>query len=200
MKCRFTLVLLLLCVLLMTSCQQSIDNRQSTGTTVVCFGDSLTAGYGSSPGHDYPTLLSKKISYPVIHAGVPGNTTRDALQRLKTDVLAHDPKLVIITLGGNDFFQGMHKEETLANMTAIIERIKAQGAMVVWVEVKVGVLGDPYIHDFKLLADQEHILLIADILNGIIDRPQYKSDQIHPNDEGYQVMADRIYQQIKGYL
>ena len=72
--------------------------------------------------------------------------------------------------------------------------------MVVWVEVKVGVLGDPYIHDFKLLADQEHILLIADILNGIIDRPQYKSDQIHPNDEGYQVMADRIYQQIKGYL
>ena len=160
----------------------------------------LTAGYGANPGYDYPTLLSQRISLPVIHAGVSGDTTRDALQRLDTDVLAHDPKLVIITLGSNDFFQGMHKEETLANMTKIIERIKKHGAMVVWAEVKMGVMGDPYIVDFTDLAVHEHILLIPDILNGIIDNPQYKYDQIHPNDKGYELMADRIYQAIKGLI
>jgi acyl-CoA thioesterase I len=181
-------------------CQQAIDNRQSTGSTVVCFGDSLTAGYGSTAGNDYPTLLSQKIDLPVIHAGVPGNTTRDALARLDTDVLAHDPKIVIIILGANDYFQGMHKDETLANMTKIIERIKKYGAMVVWAEVQMGVLGDPYIEDFRALAKKEHVLLIPNILNGILDNPYYKSDQIHPNDKGYKVMAEHIYQQIKGLL
>ena len=184
----------------MTGCQPNIANRDSTGTSVVCFGDSLTAGYGAAEGNDYPTLLSKKINLPVINTGISGNTTRDALQRLDRDVLAHDPKLVIITLGANDFFQGMHKDETLANMTEIIERIKKQGAMVVWAEVKMGILGDPYIDDFSALANREKILLIPNILNGIIDNPQYKHDQIHPNDEGYKIMAERIYQKIKGLI
>lgn len=184
----------------MAGCQVPIANRQSTGSTVVCFGDSLTAGYGSTAGNDYPTLLSKKISLPVIHAGVSGNTTRDALARLDNDVLAHDPKLVIITLGANDFFQGIPKAETLANMKKIIERIKKHGAMVVWTEVKMGVLGDPYIDDFTDLANRENIELIPDILGGIIDDPLLRYDQIHPNDEGYQFMAERIYRHIKGLL
>jgi lysophospholipase L1-like esterase len=192
--------LLVLLILFITGCQPQIDNRASSGTTVVCFGDSLTAGYGSTAGNDYPSLLSKKISLPVINAGVTGDTTRDALLRLDHDVLAHDPKLVIITLGANDFFQGTPKKETLANMTTIIERIKKQGSMVVWAEVKMGILGDPYIDDFTALADREHIELIPDILSGIIDNPLFKYDQIHPNDIGYKMMAERIYQKIKGLI
>ncbi len=191
---------LILLVFFMTGCQPSIDNRDSTGTTVVCFGDSLTAGYGATAGHDYPSVLSEKINLSVINAGVSGNTTTDALQRLDKDVLTHNPKIVIITLGANDSFHGMHEEETLANMVKIIERIKEHGAMVVWAEVQTGVLGDPYIDDFTTLANREHILLIPNILSGIIDKPQYKYDQIHPNDEGYRIMADRIYQHIKGFL
>jgi len=72
--------------------------------------------------------------------------------------------------------------------------------MVVWAEVKMGILGDPYIDDFSALANREKILLIPNILNGIIDNPQYKHDQIHPNDEGYKIMAERIYQKIKGLI
>jgi lysophospholipase L1-like esterase len=191
---------LIILILFMTGCQQPMANRDSTGTTVVCFGDSLTAGYGAAAGHDYPSILSQKINLSVINAGVSGNTTSDALLRLDQDVLAHNPKLVIITLGTNDYFQGMDEKETIANMGKIIERIKEHGAMVVWVEVQMGVLGDPYIDDFTSLANREHILLIPNILSGIIDNPQYKSDQVHPNDEGYKIMADRIYQHIKGLI
>jgi len=191
---------LIILMLFMTGCQQPIANRDSIGTTVVCFGDSLTAGYGASAGHDYPSLLGQKINLPVINAGVSGNTTADALQRLDSDVLTHNPKIVIITLGGNDYFHQMPEADTLANMEKIMERIKEHGAMVVWAEVQVGILGDPYIDDFRALANREHILLIPNILTGIIDRPEYKYDQIHPNDEGYKVMSDRIYQHIKGLL
>jgi len=185
---------------IMTGCQQPIANRDSTGTTVVCFGDSLTAGYGAAEGHDYPSLLGQLIKWPVINAGVSGNTTAEALNRLDQDVLTHDPKMVIITLGANDFFRSVPKKGTLANMTQIIERIKAHKAMVVWAAVQTGIFGDGYIDDFKALANREHILLIPNILQGIIDNPQYKYDQIHPNDEGYKIMAERIYQKIKELL
>ena len=186
----------------MTGCQHqdTIANRNSTGSSVVCFGDSLTAGYGAAPGHDYPALLSQKIDLPVFNAGVSGNTTSDALLRLDRDVLTHNPKLVIITLGANDYFHGMYKGETIANMEKIIERIKEHGAMVAWAEVQMGVMGDPDIDDFKAMADREHILLIPNILGGIIANPQLMHDKIHPNDEGYKIMADKIYQHIKGLL
>ena len=192
--------LLIAFIFFLTGCQSPIANRDSTGTTVVCFGDSLTAGFGAAIGHDYPSFLSEKISLPIINTGVTGNTTADALKRLDKDVLRHNSKLVIITLGANDYFHGMPLEETLANLKKIIERIKEHGAMVVFAEVQMGVLGDPYIDDFTSLARREHILLIPNILSGIIDNPQYKHDNIHPNDEGYKIMADRIYQHVKGLL
>jgi acyl-CoA thioesterase I len=190
----------ILLIFFMTGCQQPMANLNSTGTTVVCFGDSLTAGYGATSGHDYPSYLREKINLPVINAGISGNKTGDALQRLDRDVLSHNPKLVIIILGANDSFQQVPEAETVANMEKIIERIKEHGAMVVWAEVQMGVLGDPDIDNFTALAHREHILLIPNILSGIIDKPQYKYDQIHPNSEGYKIIADRIYQNIKGLL
>jgi acyl-CoA thioesterase-1 len=185
----------------MSGCQQQpLANLDSPGTTVVCFGDSLTAGTGAHPGQDYPSLLRAKISLPVINAGVSGNTTADALLRLDKDVLAHDPKIVIMTLGGNDYLQSVPEAVTLSNMTKIIERIKERKAIVVWAEVKTAVFGDPNLDDFKALANREHILLIPNILDGIVDHPEYKYDQIHPNSDGYKIMADRIYENIKGLL
>jgi acyl-CoA thioesterase-1 len=195
-----SLSFLVLFSFLLSGCQQPLANLDSPGSTIVCFGDSLTAGYGADPGHDYPSLLKEKTSLPVINTGVYGNTTADALLRLDKDVLAHDPKIVIITLGGNDFLRGMTVDETVSNMTKIIDRIKEHKAMVVWAEVQTGVLGDPNLDAFKALAGREHIMLISNILNGIIDHPAYKYDQIHPNNEGYKIMADKIYQNIKGLL
>ncbi len=56
------------------------------GQTIICFGDSLTYGTGAGDGMDYPSQLSKMIATPVINAGVPGDTTARALQRLEHDV------------------------------------------------------------------------------------------------------------------
>jgi acyl-CoA thioesterase-1 len=188
-----------LLILFLASCGHSVTNQDSHGATIVCFGDSLTEGVGAQQGGDYPSVLAKKVSLPVINAGIRGNTTRDALQRLQGDVLSHNPKIVIITLGANDFFQGMPKEDTLKNMEEIIKQIHAHGAMVVWAMVRIGLLEDIYTHDFVQLAHKYNIVYIPNILKGIITDPKYKSDQIHPNTQGYQIMAERIYDAIKSY-
>jgi lysophospholipase L1-like esterase len=179
---------------------QPVANRDSRGTVIVCFGDSLTAGTGAEPGEDYPSILRAKVGLPVINAGIQGDTTAAALERLDRDVLRRDPKIVIITLGGNDFLLKLPRDETLKNMAAIVDRSQAKGAMVVWAAVKAGLFGDAYGDDLKKLAHQKRFLLIPDILKGIFFEPKYKSDQIHPNAEGYKIMAERIYGKIRPLL
>jgi acyl-CoA thioesterase I len=181
-------------------CEASVANRDSQGTTIVCFGDSLTVGYGAEKGKDYPSVLRSQVDLPVINAGVGGNTTGQALRRLDSDVLSHDPKIVIITLGCNDFLRGIPEEETLKNMETIVDRIQLRGALVVLTVVQTGLFGDAYTEDYKKLGRKKRFVVIPNILKDIIFDPRYKYDQIHPNSEGYRIMAERIYQKIKPFL
>ena len=69
---------------------------------IIFFGDSLTTGVGAKAGEDFPSVIAKELSLTnVVNAGVSGDTTADALARLKTDVLDKNPSLVIVFLGGN---------------------------------------------------------------------------------------------------
>lgn len=193
-------IFLVLTLLSLSGCGAPVANRDSQGTTIVCFGDSLTAGYGAGKDEDYPSVLRAKVDLPVINAGVGGNTTADALVRLEQDVLTHNPKIVIITLGANDFMRKLPAEEVVRNMGTIIDRIQEKGAMVVWARVKAGLFGDAYGEDLKKLAREKRIILIPDILKGILFDPRYKYDQIHPNGEGYRIMAERIYERVRPLL
>src|SRR5688500_18997015 len=71
-----------------------IVNPNPSGTTIIAFGDSLTAGTGAAAGEDYPSQLSKLCGCEIINRGEPGETTGDALRRLQTDVLDADPRIV----------------------------------------------------------------------------------------------------------
>ncbi|MDD4908705.1 MAG: arylesterase, partial [Candidatus Omnitrophica bacterium] len=63
-------------------------NIDSKGVNIVCIGDSMTYGYGATPGEDdYPAHLSRMMSIPVINVGVDGDTSNDGVKRLKVDVL-----------------------------------------------------------------------------------------------------------------
>ncbi len=192
---------LLFLILSTVSCaKEDIAYRDAKGDAIVCFGDSLTEGFGAGEGEDYPSVLRRNVSLKVINAGVSGNSARDALARLDNDVLAYNPKMVIITLGGNDFLRKIPLQETLNNMEAIIDRIHQRKAMVVWVHVRAGLLGDDYLKDFKRIAKAKKIILIENILKEIMLDVRYKSDQIHPNAKGYALMAQRIITKIRGLI
>ncbi len=181
-----------------TGCSSQLDvaNRDSRGTTIICFGDSLTQGVGASPGHDYPSLLAKTLAREVINGGVSGETTQEALRRLDSDVLSRDPKLVIVEFGGNDFLHQLPRAETFTNLDEIVRRIQERGAMVVLVGVQPGLLGDATRGDYQRIARKRHAAFIPNILDGILTDPQLKSDELHPNDAGYEKIAQRILQVV----
>lgn len=164
----------------------------TTGTSIIAFGDSLVEGVGSTPGNDFVSVLSRKLNTPIINAGRSGDTTADALSRITSDVLNHDPKIVIVLLGGNDILGQVPKEIMFKNLAAIIDAIQARGAAVLLVGIRGGLFVDGYHSDFKKLAREKRVYYLSDALQSIFANPQYKSDEIHPNDAGYAIIADRI--------
>jgi acyl-CoA thioesterase I len=171
---------------------QRVTNLDSSANAIVCFGDSITRGYGASPGNTYPEVMGRLLGRPVINAGRDGDTTESGLARLDRDVLAHQPRLVIVGLGGNDFLRKVPANTTYSNLERIVERIHASGAMVVVVHGKFGVFGDPYLDDMKTIATTHGALLVRDALKDILGRPARMHDQIHPNDLGYALLAERV--------
>ena len=179
-----------------TSTHQDFDNL-SAGQKIIAFGDSLTYGTGASSGKDYPSQLSNLVSRPVINAGVPGDTTDSALERLERDVLAYSPDMVLITLGGNDLKNGIDAETAFNNLKMIVNLIQSQGARVVIGGLSIPFRDRGFGKAFKLLADETDATLIPNILEGIMGNRKRMSDPIHPNDAGYKIIAQRFYEAMR---
>jgi len=167
------------------------QNRPTAGKNIIAFGDSLTAGEGSSDGHNFVSVLSKRIGVPIINAGHGGDTTRDALERLQRDVLSREPKLVLVLLGGNDALRGIPQKETFKNLEEIIDRIHTKGSCVLLLGVRGGIFFDYFKRGFNRLAKEKKVFYVPDIFSFFLE-PDLKSDYIHPNDNGYKVIANRI--------
>ena len=177
-----------------------IRNDSPSGKNIIAFGDSLTYGTGASEGMDYPSQLSAMISTSIINAGVPGDTTASALARLEKDVLSWSPKIVLITLGGNDLKNGIPKEEAMHNLRIIIQSIQDRGALVVVGGVEIPFWGKGFGAAYKELANELGAVLIPNILGGIVGNRKLMSDRIHPNDAGYTIVARKFCEAVKPYL
>ncbi|MFA6601277.1 MAG: GDSL-type esterase/lipase family protein [Candidatus Paceibacterota bacterium] len=176
-----------------------IVNYPPVNNTVVAFGDSLVQGVGSSSGHDFVSLLSTKIGRPITNLGVSGETTTQGLARVR-DVTSQNPGIVLVLFGGNDYLQKVSPEVTFQNLRAIISALQAKGAMVVLLGIRGGLLSDHFEASFRNLARSTGSVYVPDVLSGLLADSRYMSDQVHPNNLGYSIIADKVYQAMKGYL
>jgi acyl-CoA thioesterase-1 len=185
---------------LIFSSSPDITNSIPSGENIICFGDSLTYGTGASAEMDYPSQLSKMIGREVINAGIPGDTTKDALERLKADVLLKSPRIVLITLGGNDLKNKVPKDVAFANLKTIIEAIQDTGALVIVGGIDIPLFGRGFDREYARVCDLTGAVFIPNIYEHIFGHQNLMSDPIHPNDRGYQIMAERFYEAMKPYL
>ena len=184
---------------LLTACGQT-EQPALRGQNIICFGDSLTYGTGAPRNKSYPAQLSDLIGQPVINAGIPGDTTARALQRLNRDVLSHSPRIVLITLGGNDLKNGVPSNTAFQNLNEIVKAVQAEGALVVLGGIKMLFWDRGYDEEYEKLAEETGAILIPNILNGLIGNVELMSDTIHPNEAGYEIMARRFHKAIALYL
>ena len=164
----------------------------SHDATILAFGNSLTAGIGSSRDKDYPSVLKQLIGREVVNAGVPGEISSAGLNRLPTLLEAHHPELLVLIHGGNDLLRKLDTTQTRANLAAMIELANAHGVSVVLLGIpKPGIFlrsADFYAE----LADEWNVPIDDEVLTEILSNNKLKSDHIHPNDSGYRLMAEAV--------
>ena len=169
-------------------------------STVVALGDSLTYGYGATPQTSYPAILAELTGWQIINAGVNGDTSADVLAR-SAAIIAQNPDLVLLGVGGNDVLRRTESMTTKANISATIATIKAANIPVVLIaephfssSALFGRASDNPI--YKEIATSEEIPLYSKGWSEVLSDDSLKSDQIHANAAGYRHFAQGLY----GYL
>jgi acyl-CoA thioesterase-1 len=181
------------------ACGGSSSTAPSGAVTVVAFGDSLTAGFGTTGNGDYVSLLSSRTGVAIINAGRIGDTTADALGRINGAVLSRDPDIAIVLLGGNDLLQGVPVQQRISNITTIVQLIRTDGAVVILVGVGNPPI-DPFDGALAGIASQTSSSYVPAILDGIFGVPSLMADSIHPNNAGHAIMADRMEPALRAAL
>ena len=152
------------------------DDVTDVRPVIVCFGDSLTAGYGTDPGQSYPDALQKRLDaqgyhYRVVNAGVSGETTKDGLERV-AGVAARHPQIVVLEFGGNDGLRGLPLEQTQSNLASMIETLQKSGAQVALAGITLPPeYGPDYIAKinaiYPALAKKYHVRLLPFLLKDV---------------------------------
>lgn len=177
----------------------NIVNLDSKGKTIVCFGNSLTAGYMVAPEYAYPARLQHWVTLPVVNHGVSGDTTYDALPRLPA-ALAAEPRIAIVELGINDCGWGLAVVEARPNLTRIIRAFQERGAAVVLAGFALSEVPE-WAEMYRTLAEICGAVLVPDIFAGIHGRGDLVFDDgLHPNAAGYAVMAENYYRAVQPLL
>ncbi len=167
--------------------------------TIVCLGDSLTAGFGASADQSYPAWLQRRLTahhlgYRVVNAGVNGDRVGDGLRRLPTDVLPFHPSVVIVALGSNNP-GNTPASEWESQLATIIKRVEAHGSRVI-----LGGLDEPGMGSiYRRLSIQYHVPLVWFIARAA-QLPGDWSNAHHPNGAGYRVVMDSFWPSVVSLL
>ena len=196
--------------------RQSISNRAAfdkplatppaTGNKakVICFGDSLSAGFGLSEKESYPYLLQQKLNadgydYEVVNAGVSGDTSTGGLERADWVLGQDNAKVVIVELGANDMLRGLAPSKMKDNIDKIITKAQAKGLKV----LLCGMLAPPtmgadyqrqFTTAFPDLASEHKVAYLPFLLDNIALNKDLNQAA------GEKIMTDNIYKALKPLL
>jgi lysophospholipase L1-like esterase len=169
---------------------------------VVFMGDSITDGWGRKYGEFFP-------GEPYVNRGISGQTTPQMLIRFRPDVINLKPRVVVILAGTNDIAKNTGPETmediennfmsmadlarandikvVFASLTPVCNYIKPQTqrrppseivALNQWIRSYCEKNGDVYLDYYSATIDYQHMF-----------KRELTYDGLHPNAEGYRVMA-----------
>jgi acyl-CoA thioesterase-1 len=182
-----------------------------TTPRILILGDSLTAGYGLPREQGFNARLAAALAaagrpVSLIEASVSGDTSAAARARLDWSLNGSTPDAAIVELGANDALRGMPPEQMRANLTAILDALKARGIPVLLAGMHAPRnLGDAYDREFDAvfddLAKKYGVVFYPFFLDGVVLDPALnQADGIHPNADGVDVIVKRILPSVEELL
>ncbi len=185
----------------------------------LCFGDSITYGYGSSsqsPATGYPILLENKLNenfgdyFISINVGKDGEDTGEGIGRFPTMLDTYVPQLVLLMEGINDLGGSRSYSQIAGNLRSMIGAAQDRGMPLVLATISPVISTatidrsaqyarilefNPQIYD--IAADLD--IPVAQVYEAITAVSGWQSSLIeaesanHPNDAGYRHVRDAFY-------
>ena len=177
---------------------------------LVCFGDSITAGYGLQTGQAYPDALQRKLDrsgyhYQVNNQGTSGATSKDAVADLRAVLQLH-PDVVIVEFGGNDGLRGLPPDQTRRNLDTVLTTLENAHIKILLAGITLPPnYGPDYIQAFEAmfrdLAARHHTAFVPMIYKDLVHVPNtIQADGIHPTAKGSEIIADTLFPALKPLL
>jgi acyl-CoA thioesterase-1 len=177
---------------------------------LVCYGDSITAGYGLLTGQSFPDALQRDLDsrgyrYKVSNQGTSGATTKDAVANLRSILLLH-PEVVIVEFGGNDGLRGLPLAETRRNLDQMLTAIENAHIKILLAGITLPPnYGHDYIQQFEQLfrdlAAKHHTVFVPMIYKNLVHvSGAIQPDGIHPTAKGSEIIANTLLPALKPLL
>ncbi|KEK22639.1 SGNH/GDSL hydrolase family protein [Bacillus gaemokensis] len=186
--------------------------------TLVCFGDSITAGETFWDGKPRltPHLQEQFPNWNVVNAGVSGDNTFDALQRIEEDVLSFEPTFVTVFFGANDaaFHKQVSLQEYKENLIGIVNEISPEKVLLISPapvdeerqHARTNEVLGHYVKVMEEVATQTGSYFL-DLHSHMIQELNYKRfveneerDGLHFGVVGYEYLSELIGDKLKGIL
>ncbi len=196
---KFNFLSSVVILILLTACGGDAPGlpELSNDAVILAFGDSLTHGNGAKENESYPAVLQQLTGRKVINAGISGEVSESGLNRLPALLDLHKPQLLILCHGGNDLLRKKNINKMESNIRNMIQLAKAKGIPVVMLGVPKPGLFLSSFEVYEKIAESTDIVFIEDLIPEVLGDNALKSDTVHPNKEGYRVMAESIYSTLK---
>lgn len=189
-------VLLLVCSVALFACSDRTPRLPplAENTVILAFGDSLTYGSGANENQSYPAVLAELTGRTVINAGIPGEVSSQGLERLPALLDRYRPGLLLLCHGGNDLLRRFSSAITRSNIESMIEVATQRNIPVLLIGVpKPGLMFLDSADIYSEIAEKYNLVYEDEILPDVESDNTLKSDQIHPNADGYQRIAAAIH-------
>ncbi|MGJ7527236.1 GDSL-type esterase/lipase family protein [Variovorax sp. GB1P17] len=170
---------------------------------VLALGDSLTFGYGAPPDAAWPVKLGELTGWQIENAGINGDTSAGALERLPALLAAGSYDAILIGIGGNDMLRGVSPNATRDNLAALVSQASAHTPHVALLatpapdamRAAIGSLSDAPV--YEEVAKSAQALLVANVYSSVLSDASLRSDRIHANARGYEKVAQLLADQLK---
>ena len=160
--------------------------RAAAADTLLVLGDSLSAGYRMAGNTAWPALLNDKWQpkISVVNASISGDTAQQGLARLPALLKQHQPRWVLVELGGND------------GLRTILQQLKAADVQPLLMQIRLPAnYGRRYNEAFSAvypkLASEFTVPLLPFFMEEVYLKPQWMQDDgIHPNRDAQPFIRD----------
>lgn len=186
--------------------QMTVDDPKRM-INIAFLGDSITAGSSASSTYQYTSCFTRwwdsnvSFYYNIINAGIGATDSYLAVHRAERDVLSLNPDIIFIEFindADNDFYK--------ASMDSLVRKCLSQenAPAVILIEMTMEDGTCPQrVHTeiaeaYDLPVISYHDAVLPEVEAGNIEWSEISPDNIHPNDEGHQILGQLLVNFVSG--